>query len=159
MPGEVEALIVAGGEAMETGRWGDARESFEAAVALEEVPEALYGLGDALWWLGEIEEAVGCAERAYAGFRKRPDPAQAAMTAIQLCIGHGANLGNLTAARGWLGRAESLVDQFQLEPLRGWLLLVRAYVSEEPGEGELSKLRRLRKNASTESATLGASGW
>jgi DNA-binding NarL/FixJ family response regulator len=136
MPGELEALIAAGSVAMQAGRWGEARESFQAAVAVEETPEALYGLGDALWWLGEIEDGVACAERAYAGFRKRPDHAQAAMAAIQLCIGHGANLGNLTAARGWLGRAESLVEQFQLEPLRGWLGMVRAYVSEDPADGE-----------------------
>ena len=84
------------------------------------------GLAHALGWLGEIREALDCWERAYSGFRQRPDPAQAAFVAIQLCLLYSANLGNHAAAAGWMARAARLVDEHALEPLRGWVLIARA---------------------------------
>lgn len=50
----------------------------------QELPEAFAGLGDALWWLGETEDAVRFQEYAYAAFRRRPDPFQAALATIPL---------------------------------------------------------------------------
>ncbi len=68
-----------------------------------------------------------CRERAYVEFRRRPDPFQAAVIAMQLCSQYGASLGNLAASRGWLGRFERLVEQFDLPPLmEAWVLLCRA---------------------------------
>lgn len=112
---------------MESGDWLGARRSFEAVLAREEVPEALLGLGDALWWLGETDLAVRLTERAYAAFRRRPDPATAAFAAIGLYFVYRISLGNVAASRGWLGRAASLVEEFGLTPLYGWILLVRAH--------------------------------
>lgn len=78
---EHEALLRDAGAALERGDWAGARASFEAALAEEETPEALLGLSEALWWLGETEGAVRYAERAYAAFRRRPDVVQAALAA------------------------------------------------------------------------------
>jgi DNA-binding CsgD family transcriptional regulator len=130
------ALIASGNDSLRAGNWAAARAAFEAALAHEEIPEGLFGLGDALWWLGEVEEAISCRERAYAAFRRRPDPAQAAITAMRLCLTYRANLGNRAMARGWANRATRLVQEFHLELLRGWGLLTRASDADDPAEGE-----------------------
>jgi DNA-binding NarL/FixJ family response regulator len=98
--------------------------------------EIFAGLAEALWWLGEIRESLDCWERAYSGFRQRPDPAQAALVAIQLGLLYDANLGNHAAAAGWVARAARLVDEHALEPLRGWVLIAQTADSADPGEHE-----------------------
>jgi hypothetical protein len=45
-------------------------------------PEALNGLGEALWWLGETFASIEYRERAYSGFRARPDPEAAVGIAL-----------------------------------------------------------------------------
>ena len=52
--------------AMADGDWSTARSCFESALALQESPEALFGLGNALWWLGETEAASRAQDRAAA---------------------------------------------------------------------------------------------
>jgi DNA-binding CsgD family transcriptional regulator len=126
VPGDSDALLGAAEQALEAGDWSTARDLFEASREVEETPEALLGLGNALWWLGEIEASLRCRERAYAAFRHRPDPFQAAATALQLATHYGANLGDVPAARGWGARAARLVEEFELAPLEGWVLLGRA---------------------------------
>jgi tetratricopeptide (TPR) repeat protein len=100
------STIEAGQEALTRGGWEEARAAFERALGTSDgSAEILSGLAGALWWLGEIREALELCERAYSGFRKRPDPAQAASVAIQLAVLYDANLGNHAAAewvaRGW----------------------------------------------------------
>jgi DNA-binding CsgD family transcriptional regulator len=134
------------------GAWEEARSAFERALyagdgdaaehSLRAVrdpegdAEILSGLAEALWWLGEIRESLDCWERAYSGFRQRPDPAQAAFVAFQLGMLYDANLGNHAASSGWMARAARLVDEHALEPLRGWILIARAADSADPGEHE-----------------------
>ena len=132
MAPESEDLVASGGEALKVGDWSAARSAFEAALEQEETAEALFGLGDALWWLGEIEPAVRCRERAYAAFRRRSDPVQAAIVAMRLCLTYRANLGSRAASRGWLRRAARIVEDFELDPLRGWVALMRANDAEDP---------------------------
>ena len=126
VPSESEVLLVDAERALEAGEWSTARSSFEAALELEETPEALLGLGNALWWLDEAEASLRYRERAYAAFRRRPDPFHAAATALQLAAHYGGNLGDVPAARGWGARAGRLVEEFELAPLEGWVLLGRA---------------------------------
>jgi tetratricopeptide (TPR) repeat protein len=113
-------LVEVGREALGRGAWEEARSAFEralypgdrdaatrsfrAVLDLEGSAEILSGLAEALWWLGEIREALDCWERAYSGFRQRPDPAEAAIAAIQLSLLYDANLGNHAAAAGWMAR-------------------------------------------------------
>ena len=131
---DTESLIGAAHEAMEAGDWSTARSSFEAALEREETAEALLGLGDALWWLEEIGASLRYRERAYAAFRRRPDPVQAAMLAGGLAAQYGGSLGNRTAALGWLARQERLVEEFELAALEGWVLLGRAASTAASGD-------------------------
>jgi DNA-binding NarL/FixJ family response regulator len=145
-------LVEAGQEALVRGAWEEARAAFERALHTgdrdaaehsfrvvldpEGSAEILSGLAEALWWLGEIRESLDCWERAYSGFRQRPDPAQAAFVAIQLGMLYDANLGNRAAAAGWVARAARLVDEHALEPLRGWVLIAKAVDTADPGQHE-----------------------
>ena len=120
--------------ALVAGDWLTARRCFEAALDQQESPEGLFGLGTALWWLGETEAAVRAQERAYAGFRARPDPPSAALAALSLVLTYRASLGNYAASRGWVGRLARLVEQYQLVPLQGWLALCRAVAANDGNE-------------------------
>jgi DNA-binding CsgD family transcriptional regulator len=131
---DTESLIGAAHEAMEAGDWSSAKSSFEAALEREETAEALLGLGDALWWLEEVGASLRYRERAYAAFRRRPDPFQAAMLAGGLAAQYGGSLGNRTAALGWLARQERLVEEFELTAVEGWVLLGRAASTAASGD-------------------------
>lgn len=136
MPANVEAPLEEARAALERGDWAEARVSFEASLETGETAEALLGLSDALWWLGETEGAVRCGERAYARFRRRRDLVSAALAAVTLYFHFRVSLGNAAAARGWLARAARLVGEFGLAPLRGWVLLMRAHDTGDPVAAE-----------------------
>jgi DNA-binding NarL/FixJ family response regulator len=124
--------IADGHAALEAGRWAQARAAFEAALAERETPEALDGMGAALWWLGETRASVDHSERAYAGFRRSGDTVRAATTAMSLSITYISNYGNPAAAGGWLGRAERVLGDADPNPLLGWLWLLRGFLSTDP---------------------------
>jgi DNA-binding CsgD family transcriptional regulator len=139
---DTESTLAAAQQALAAGEWSSARELFESALQEEETPEALLGLGNALWWLDEAEESFRCRTRAYARFRERANAGtargrnafQAATVALQLATHYGGNLGNTAAAQGWLERAARLVDEFELSALEGWVLLGRAAAVTSGGD-------------------------
>ena len=127
-----EAGVAEGYEALASGNWAEARAAFEAALAVEEFPEALDGLGRALWWLRESEQAVVYRERAYSGFRRDGRLARAARIALWLSREYALVWGNEAAANGWLARAERLLADVAPDAERGWLDLARAERVREP---------------------------
>jgi tetratricopeptide (TPR) repeat protein len=131
---DTAALLRSADAARERGAWAVARASFEAALERGPSAEALAGLGSVLWWLGETGAAVRAQERAYAEFRRRREPAQAALAAVGLCLLYRASLGNYAASRGWLGRLARLVVDFELAPLAGWVALCRAVTANDSNE-------------------------
>ncbi|WP_131682956.1 LuxR C-terminal-related transcriptional regulator [Pseudarthrobacter sp. YALA5] len=104
----LEDLTAKGYEALEAGRWADARAAFEEAVVPIGSADALAGLGDALFFLGDVGESVRCRERAYAVSRRTGRTPEAIDSAVWLCLVYGMSLGNRAAAQGWLARAESM---------------------------------------------------
>jgi DNA-binding CsgD family transcriptional regulator len=121
-----------GYEALAAGDWARARTAFEAAVAAGDSPEALDGLGRALWWLRDAEAAVVNRERAYAGFRRDGDLARAARIALWLSREYALVWRNEAAASGWLARAERLLADVAPGSDEGWLDLARAERSRDP---------------------------
>ena len=105
-----EEAATSGHEALEAGRWAEARAAFEEALVGTGSAEALAGLGDALFFLGDIGESVRCRERAYAASRRAGNVPEAIDSAVWLCLVYGMSLGNEAASRGWLARAESMAD-------------------------------------------------
>jgi hypothetical protein len=124
--------LARGHEALAKGSWEDARDAFREAVDLTDSPEALDGLGRALWWLREEREAVVCRERAYAGFRRDGDLGRAARVALWLSREYGLAFDNDAAARGWLARAERLLRDVAPGSERGWLDLTRSEAARDP---------------------------
>jgi DNA-binding CsgD family transcriptional regulator len=122
-----------GYEALSAGRWEDARAAFAAALDHGDAPEALDGLGRALWWLRDAEAAVAYRERAYAGFRRQGDLARAARIALWLSREYALVWRNDAAANGWLARAERLLGDVAPGAERGWLDLTK---SERALDGE-----------------------
>lgn len=106
----LEDLTAKGHQALDAGRWTEARAAFEEALAGTGSADALAGLGDALFFLGDVGESVHCRERAYAASRRAGNVPEAIDSAVWLCLVYGMSLGNEAAARGWLARAESMAD-------------------------------------------------
>jgi DNA-binding NarL/FixJ family response regulator len=130
----VDAPLAAGYEALASGDWDGARSAFTVALAASETPEALDGLGRALWWLREEREAVVQRERAYAGFRRDGELARSARIALWLSREYGLAFGNPAAARGWLARAERLLRDVAPGAERGWLNLAHSEAAGDPTE-------------------------
>jgi hypothetical protein len=126
--------VADGHKALATGDWEGARVAFEEAlVAGGDVdPEALDGLGRALWWLRDTEGSVARRERAYSAFRREGDIARAARVALWLSREYATVWGNDAAARGWLLRAERLLRDTADGAGRAWLELARSERERDP---------------------------
>jgi tetratricopeptide (TPR) repeat protein len=99
----------AGWELFGRAEWGPARAAF--AAALEEEPgdpEALDGLGQALWWLGERDAAIDRRREAYVAYKRRGDRRRAGGLATYLAGEHRID-GRHAEAAGWLSRAGRLL--------------------------------------------------
>src|SRR5918998_725583 len=101
--------------------WAAARDAFAAALEAEPGdPEALDGLGQSLWWLGQREEAIVRRREAYAGYQRRGDTRRAGGLATYLAGEHRID-GQHAAAAGWLARARRLLAGEGTGPELGWL--------------------------------------
>jgi hypothetical protein len=114
---------------MSAGDWPGARDAFSAVLAVAEVPQALF-------WLGDIAGTIASCEKAYAAFRHRGDLMFAAGAALSLVGYNKGYLGNTAAARGWLSRAARIIES-DVPELRGELLGATAYVTNDPVESEV----------------------
>ncbi|HEX9855519.1 MAG TPA: LuxR C-terminal-related transcriptional regulator [Acidimicrobiia bacterium] len=118
----------AGAAALGRGDWSAARDAFGDAPSS---PETLTGLSDALWWMGEIDEALAARQRAYAAHRRGGDLEGAAEVATWLSIETALAAGDMPASNGWFTIAAGLVGD-GAPGARGRLELARALRSERP---------------------------
>jgi DNA-binding NarL/FixJ family response regulator/tetratricopeptide (TPR) repeat protein len=123
-----------GAAALGAREWHDARSAFEEALANADTPEANDGLGLSLWWLRDVDGAIGHRERAYAAFRARGDLDDAVRIALWLATEYLEAVGNEPASRGWLARAEGLVGQLDGGSHAGWLALTRGRLRSNPAD-------------------------
>ncbi len=154
MPNDMETLLAAGCKALAGGDWTNARENFRVALEREESAEAYHGLGEASWWLGDMEATLSNFERAYAAFRRRQDPARAVEMALRNALNAFNYLANDTATAGWLARAERLIEAHGLGDLRGELLVMRSSCSEDSTAAERYALEALELARATEDPDL-----
>jgi DNA-binding NarL/FixJ family response regulator len=131
--------LAAGQEALGRGAWAEARASFEAAVAEEESPHALEGLGVAAWWLEDTPATIEARQRAYRLYRADGNAAGAARAAIGLVMDYFFE-GDLVVARGWMQRARRLLEGSEPSREHGWLAIWEAHlalmVDHDPVAGE-----------------------
>jgi ATP/maltotriose-dependent transcriptional regulator MalT len=126
-------LIEKAQAALDAGDWVTAKRAYEQRLEQGQVAQALFGLGVTEWWLGETRASLRHHEQAYALFHREPDPERALLAAFWLCLTYRMSMGNLAASQGWLGRAASLVDEFDLGPLGALVLIARADIATETG--------------------------
>ena len=125
-----------GWEALAAADWQAARASFEQALAEDETAEALDGLSQALHFQGQYDEATEVKERAFAAYRREGRQADAADTARWLAFLHGTYHGNYAVASGWMGRAQSMLEDVDECAAHGWLILDGAVFSRDSKERE-----------------------
>ncbi|CAN5873898.1 hypothetical protein BH23ACT12_BH23ACT12_00440 [soil metagenome] len=129
---DTDEVVAQGRLALKEGRWADARDAFEAALAVEERPDAVQGLGDALWWLGDAGGYLKTMERAYTMFRESGETLEALVMCLWLSGVQLKSMGNRAACRGWIATAERLAKQSDIQEMSGWLLWARASATTDP---------------------------
>ena len=122
--------------AFERGEFGVARDLYEAALEQERSAEALDGLGQALWFLCEIDAGIARREEAYAEFRRAGDAGRAGEIALWLVVEQATSLGNEVAAGGWFKRAERLLADAPLCPAHAELEVHRGQRCANPAEAQ-----------------------
>jgi DNA-binding CsgD family transcriptional regulator len=105
--------------------WEAARDHFQRALDVETSGEALDGLGQTVWWLGEEDAAIDLRTKAFAEFRRRGNPGAAANVAMFLAAEYRI-AGNASVANGWLGRATRMLEGCGDCPGRVWLHIERS---------------------------------
>ena len=128
----VAGLIGVGEQALAAGDWAGARTAFEQALGEDETAEALDGLGQALWWQNEPGAAIELRQRAYAEFVRRAERARAIGIAVFLAREFFMLHGNFAAMTGWLGRAQTLLEEEGHCAEAVWLELTRGRLAHEP---------------------------
>ena len=101
--------VARGWELFALADWQGARDAFQSALEAEPGdPDALDGLGQASWWMGERDAAIDYRREAFAGYRRAGSSRDAARLAIYLAGEHRID-GMAAAANGWIGRARRLL--------------------------------------------------
>ena len=125
--------LAEGLDALETARWDEARVAFEASLAEGETPEALEGLGLAIWFEGRVAEGIAVRERAFEAYAHERRCDGAARMAVWVSHQHLIG-GRASAARGWLARAERAVASAGSCAGLGWVAVERARHADSVAE-------------------------
>jgi DNA-binding NarL/FixJ family response regulator len=119
-------LVDEGTAALNAGRYAEARQRFEAALTVEESPEALAGLAEAARWDADAEACRSAREAAYRLYRDRGERARAAGVAIRIANDARLIQPDSAVAAGWHARAATLLEGLDDVPERGWLAVQEA---------------------------------
>ena len=111
--------------AMERADWPAARVAFAAVLACGESADARDGLGQALWFLGDVAGGIAMRERAFEEHVRAGRCDDAARMAVWVSHQH-LIAGRVSAARGWLARSERALENIEGCAGHGWLAVERA---------------------------------
>ncbi len=116
--------------------WAAARDAFAAALEADPGnPEALDGLGQSLWWLGDRDAGIDRRRDAYAAYRRQGDYRAAGRLAVYLA-GECRIDGQDAAAAGWMARAQRLLGGVGTVAELGWLAIEEAKRADDPQAAE-----------------------
>ena len=116
--------------------WAAAREAFVAALADDPGdPEALDGLGQSLWWLGERDAAIERRREAYAAYQRQGSARDAGRLAAYLA-GECRIDGRDAEAAGWIARARRLLGCVGAGREVGWLAIEEAKRARDVADAE-----------------------
>ncbi|PKN82041.1 MAG: hypothetical protein CVU47_04580 [Chloroflexi bacterium HGW-Chloroflexi-9] len=109
--------------------WRGAHDALTRADATRPLdPEHLERLAEAAWWGGRGEDCIAARERAYAGYFEQGDVSGSARAAIGLAEDH-FHMGAFAVCRGWIGRAERLLQGVGQTVEYGHLLRVKTTIA------------------------------
>jgi len=117
--------LIEGMQAMERADWESARVAFEAVLASGESADARDGLGQALWFLGDVAGGIAMRERAFEEHVRTGRCDDAARMAVWVSHQHFI-AGRASAARGWLARSERALEDVDSCAGHGWVAVERA---------------------------------
>lgn len=117
--------VAAAQAALAAGQWQRAWDAFSAASG-ERAPAAYEGMAQAAWWRDDGTGSLRSRASAYRSYRDLGDDLGAARAASALgydsyLFGEGA-----AVARGWLGRARTLLEPLEEAAEHGWLAVREA---------------------------------
>jgi LuxR family maltose regulon positive regulatory protein len=147
----------AGHEALARGDWSAARSAFESALAQEEAPEALEGLGATLCWTEDIPGSLKARERAFGLYQERGDRRSAARVATQLAVEFGTHRAEFVVADAWFQRATRLLEGLEAGPEHAWLKIWQASIRTH-FQGDAAGGRPLAEEAARLCRDLGIDG-
>jgi class 3 adenylate cyclase len=111
MSGTVQGALKAGRDAMRRHDWEEARRLLSEADAAHQLDgEGLRQLGKANYWCADPAGCIDAFERSYAAFVAAGDRRGAAKVALMLQRANVNMTGDGAAARGWVQRAERLLE-------------------------------------------------
>ena len=97
--------------------------------------------GEAAWWNGKLDQAIGLRERAYAAYTAAGDALGAARMALTLSWDHEGR-GSFAVSGGWFASAERILANEPEAREHGCLMLVHALTALY-AEGDLERAQTL----------------
>jgi tetratricopeptide (TPR) repeat protein len=123
-----EALIEQARGAASKGDWHQAYDLLVQAESREPLAgEDLAMFADMAYAAGHLDVTIEVWERAHAGAVKAGDHVEAALAAVRVAFHLLADTALLAPVRGWVKRAERLLEGGAETPVHAWLAVVRAY--------------------------------
>jgi tetratricopeptide (TPR) repeat protein len=141
-----ESPLQRGRYAASQGEWQPAYDLLrEADVSKPLGGEDLGLLGRVAYASGHFDATIEAWERAYAAGMRAGDRAAAAGAATQVAMHLLFDTALMAPVRGWIRRAEQLVEDREPTPVRAWLAVVRNY--ERMLSGDFPEARRWAREA------------
>ena len=131
-----EDLLRGGERAIAAADWETARSCLERALEEGDSPDALTGLSKVAMIERDYERAIELRERAFDLYRAAGRLEEASDSANWLTFMYATYQVNFSAALGWKERAASVLDGTEESAAHGWLALLDAAFSRDPGERE-----------------------
>jgi tetratricopeptide (TPR) repeat protein len=141
-----EAVVRRGRDAAARGDWQGAFDLLMKADSDGVAgPADLPVLGEVAYAAGHLDVAIEAWERAYAACVKAGDQGAAAGAAVRVAMHLLFDTALMAPVRGWLARAERLLEGQDENPAHAWLAAVRAY--ERMLTGDLAGARPWARRA------------
>jgi tetratricopeptide (TPR) repeat protein len=138
------------------GDWQKAFDLFMAADADGQLdPPDLPLLGDVAYAAGDLDVAIAAWERVYATCVEADDPVAAAGAAARVAMHLLFDTALMAPVRGWLARAERLLEGHAPSPAHAWHAVVRAFermLAGDPGSARSWARHAIDVGTKTDSA-------
>jgi class 3 adenylate cyclase len=131
---QVLDTLSAAREASARRAWHESYDAYSTLVQADLTPADLEGFGDAAWWTGRRDEAIGLRQRAYAAYLSADERIGAFRVALGLAWDHLATK-SLAVHRGWFAKAERALQGLPESAEHGYLTVSRGF-SALFGEGD-----------------------